>query len=338
MLRMPDVEGAEAEDLDALAALRTDQGWQRSDLLLGAIQRWDHGRIFIVRAGSVDPTAHHPRAVIASTSAIVAGPVGVVGTVIVRADYRRRGLGRLVMMACLRWMRAHGARTVYLDATDDGRPLYFDLGFVGVEQSYWGHAPVEAIHREAAQRRDRGVLSRVRPAGELARVTDLDRAAFGGDRLGLIAQLLATEATWLYLATDSAEQPMGYAVVRCLDAPYVGIRLGPWVATGDVAAISLLDAITAESAPWRARVNRGNEEQRQLFASIPGTNKHATHLFEELGGALEEDDLIMRLDLSENAVTASGEATRHSAPAGEHEIHDAERPDWLYGWIAPMVF
>ncbi|HEX6817471.1 MAG TPA: GNAT family N-acetyltransferase [Ktedonobacterales bacterium] len=327
---MPEVESAEASDLDALAALRTDQGWQRSDHLLEAIQRWEHGRIFIVRAGSVDPTSHHPRAVVASVSAIVAGSVGVIGTVIVRADHRRRGLGRLVMTACLRWMRSHGARSVYLDATDDGRPLYFDLGFVGVEQSYWGHAPVEVIRREAERQHDASISARVMPSSELARVAALDRAAFGGDRLGLIAQLLATEATWLYLAIDGTEQPAGYAVVRRLDAPYVGVRLGPLVATGDAAAIALFSAITSDSATWRARADQVDEEQQQLFASIPGMNKRATHLFEALGGALEEDDLIMRLDLSQDSDTWDGTTER----ALEH----AEHPDWLYGWIAPMVF
>lgn len=338
MLRIPEVESAEIADLETLAILRTEQGWQRSDLLLGAIQRWEHGRILIVRAGSVDPSAPDPRAVVASTSAIVARPIGVVGTVIVRSDYRRQGLGRLVMTACLRWMRAHGARVVYLDATDDGRPLYFDLGFVGVEQSYWGHAPVATIHRAVQTYRDGNMTASVRPNEELARVAAIDRAAFGGDRLGLINHLLAADGAWFYTATDGGEPPVGYAMVRSLDAPYTGIRLGPWVATSEHAAIALLRAITSASAPWRARIKHADEGHAQVFASIPGTNKHATRLFEALGGTLEEDDLIMRLDLTASDAAANHDGAREALPADGHALHDAEHADWLYGWIAPMVF
>lgn len=43
--------------------------------------------------------------------------------------HRRRGLARLVMDAILAWCREAGLRTVYLHASDAGRPLYEALGF-----------------------------------------------------------------------------------------------------------------------------------------------------------------------------------------------------------------
>lgn len=133
---------------------------------------------------------------------------------------------------------------------------------------------------------------------------------------------------------------MGYAVVRRLDAPYTGIRLGPWVAIDDEAAVALLRAITADSAPWGAGMSHAIDEQPQLFASIPGTNKRAMRLFESCGGMLEEDDLIMRLDLtaSESARDADVDSARGTPLPDSHAAHDTEHPNWLYGWIAPMVF
>ena len=340
MLLSPRVESAEASDLEMLAALRTEQGWQRSDLLLGMVQRWEHGRIFIVRAESVEPSAPDPRAIIASTSGIVAGAVGVIGTVIVSSDYRRRGLGRLVMQSCLEWMRAQGARTVMLDATNDGRPLYFDLGFVAVEQSYWGHGLAATMKQEADTKRDTRFTSSLRAPSDLTRVAELDRAAFGGDRLGLLSQLLSAEATWLYISTDEANQPVGYTIARCLDAPYVGIRLGPWVATSDEAATALLAAVLSDDAPWHHGMRPDDEAECELFASMPGGNKHALRLFKALGGTLEEDDLVMRLDLAATYDASSERRMRDDdqpRPA-QHLPPIAEHPQWLYGWIAPMVF
>jgi GNAT superfamily N-acetyltransferase len=341
VLITPRIESADANDLETLARLRTEQGWQRSDVLLRAIQRWEHGRILIVRAGSVDPSTARPNDIIASTSAIVAGPVGVIGTVIVRADFRRRGLGRLVMRACLDWMREQGARVALLDATPEGRHLYFELGFVGVEQSYWGHGPVDAVQRATRLRSDPRIQAALHPAADLPLIAELDRAAFGGDRLGFLTLFLASAHSWLYIATDEAKRPVAYALARRLDAPYVGVRIGPWVATSDEAATALLGAILTNEAPWRAGLRDDDDADLQIFASISGANTHATRLFESLGGALEEDDLIMRLDLA---------ATVDSLPRLDTQLgHDvppttqvsaplAAHPDWLYGWIAPMVF
>ncbi|MGH2485211.1 MAG: GNAT family N-acetyltransferase [Ktedonobacterales bacterium] len=341
VLVTPRIESADANDLDTLARLRTEQGWQRSEVLLRAIQRWDHGRIFIVRAGSVDPATSRPHDIIASTSAIVAGHIGVIGTVIVRADFRRRGLGRLVMRACLDWMRGEGARVALLDATPEGRPLYFELGFIGVEQSYFGHADAEAFQRATRQRSAPGFRAALHPAADLPMIADLDRAAFGGDRLGFLAHFLELANASFYVVSDDARRPVAYALARHLDAPYVGVRLGPWVATSDDAATALLGAILADDAPWRKSV-RDDGADPQIFVSMSGANTHATRLFETLGGALEEDDLIMRLDLASDnhgalphvdTVTdrADPPATQVSAPLATH-------PDWLYGWIAPMVF
>jgi GNAT superfamily N-acetyltransferase len=43
--------------------------------------------------------------------------------------HRRRGLGRMLMNAILEWCRGAGMKSVYLHASDAGRPLYENLGF-----------------------------------------------------------------------------------------------------------------------------------------------------------------------------------------------------------------
>lgn len=321
MVVTPHVEVASQDELEALAELRVAQGWQRAETLLRAILAWERGRIFLIRERELNPAAVNPRAPIATTSAIAAGPVGVIGTVIVREDYRRRGLARVVMERTLAWMREVGVRSVLLDATQDGRPLYRKLGFVGIERSWFGYAPLAMVDHTALAQLAGGQRAVLAEKSALARVAALDRAAYGGDRLGFLALLLAMPGHWLYLAEDASGAVAGYALARLLEAPYAGVRVGPWVAKDRETAAALLGAILDERAPWRREMDGGPLEP-QLFTSPAGTNKDALWLFTAAGGTLVEDDLIMRLDFD-----ADG-----AKPA------TAERPDWLFGWMAPMVF
>jgi GNAT superfamily N-acetyltransferase len=44
-------------------------------------------------------------------------------------EHRRQGLARLLMQTMLEWCRHRGMRFLYLHASDQGRPLYENLGF-----------------------------------------------------------------------------------------------------------------------------------------------------------------------------------------------------------------
>lgn len=329
VIATPHVDQASARDLEALAELRTRQGWQRSDRLLRAVVAWEGGRIFLVREGELNPDAKDPLAPVASTSVVAAGTVGVIGTVITREDYRRRGLGRRVMETALDWMRERGVRSVLLDATEEGRPLYFSLGFVGIEQSYFAHAEIDKLDFSVLHVRAASDRVTIAPAAALEQIRALDVAAFGGDRMGFLKLLLATPRSWLYTACDDTEQYVGYALVRCLDAPYTGLRLGPWVARTPGAAAALLRDILAPDAPWRRTLDAAARHEAQIFASIPGTNKDSLSLWESVGGTVVEDDLIMQLDFERNGAAAG------SKP-GVRQV--SEHPHWLYSWAAPMVF
>ena len=50
--------------------------------------------------------------------------------VLTRPENRRQGLARLLMEDAIATAEREGIRTLKLDATEQGRPLYEDLGFV----------------------------------------------------------------------------------------------------------------------------------------------------------------------------------------------------------------
>lgn len=331
MIATPRVSAATPDDLHELGSLRMEQGWQRNEALLGAIIAWEGGRIFVVRESELDaahtdpPTSPHagPHAIVATTTAVAAGPVGAIGNVIVRSDARRRGLARLVVSTALEWMRERGVRYAHLDATTDGRPLYRSLGFVEVTPSWFAHASLPDFDPPALRAHVGELRARLGGASDLSRYAALDRAAYGGDRLGLLALVLAAPHTWLYVCDDPSGAPAGYLLLRGLEAPYTGIRAGPWIATDDAAAAALLREALDDSAPWRRWLASRAESEADLFLSPPGTNPRALALLEAAGVRVVQDDVIMQLSLAH-----PGAPPQPAMP----------RPDWQYSWLAPMVF
>jgi GNAT superfamily N-acetyltransferase len=102
------------------------------------------------------------------------GETGWIGALAVLPRARGRGAGSALTEACVDWLRARGATTVLLHATDMGRPVYGRLGFVDEGRSRaWRGAPSSA-QRSAA----------LRPLGpaDRAALRALDRAITGERR------------------------------------------------------------------------------------------------------------------------------------------------------------
>jgi GNAT superfamily N-acetyltransferase len=48
--------------------------------------------------------------------------------------FRRRGLARLLVETAMKWCRAHGIEVMVLHASDAGRPIYEEIGFVSTNE------------------------------------------------------------------------------------------------------------------------------------------------------------------------------------------------------------
>ncbi|MBO0808237.1 MAG: GNAT family N-acetyltransferase, partial [Actinobacteria bacterium] len=114
------------------------------------------------------------------------------GLVATRPDRQRQGLATRLSEHVMGWARERGCRTIALDASDAGRPVYERLGFqvVGatVELELPGplqhRAPQDVPSRDAAE-------AGIRPAAEADGLLGLDRRAFGAPREGLLRRILA---------------------------------------------------------------------------------------------------------------------------------------------------
>jgi hypothetical protein len=186
------------------------------------------------------------------------GPVAWIAMVLVDAELRGRGLGRALMERALEFLDRSSARTVRLDATPLGQPLYEKLGFLPeyTLTRFEGQAP----HAEAAPS--------VRPASSehLPDLLRLDRAVTGTDRERLLVRLLG-EYPDEARVIESPAGLEGYLLAR----PGSRARyLGPCVARGGAGPLLLADT-------WRRHAGE------TVFLDIPDENALACALARAAG-------------------------------------------------------
>lgn len=166
-----------------------------------------------------------------------------VGMIIVDASMRGQGLGRALMGALLDAARN---RTVFLNATQEGLPLYTQLGFVAGGQVFQHQAvlPAQAVLATAS--------AGVRPmhASDGERVRRLDLAATGMDRTALLDALFTAGTA---MVVDHGAGVSAYACAREFGG---GVVIGPVVASGAHAAADAMDLIAALAGRSRGRFLR----------------------------------------------------------------------------------
>lgn len=127
--------------------------------------------------------------------ATINGPVGWIGTIWVRSDLRRRGLGSALTAATIDVAEAGGCRTLVLVATDQGRPLYEGLGFE--VQTWYRTMEAQGLATAASTEptSDGPTLVRAATSADLDDIVALDREATGEDRSVVLRGLVDPEAT-----------------------------------------------------------------------------------------------------------------------------------------------
>ncbi len=185
-----------------------------------------------------------------------------IGMLLVHPDHRRRGIGRALLERALDHLRDRGVRTVKLDATPLGEPLYASLGF----KTEWtlarwsGRVPAPRASLSGAGLRSWG-------EADLGEIGELDGTVFGVSRRRLLARLRARSVAALVL--ESAPGTLaGFGLLR---PGARALYLGPVVAASDDAGLSLVENLVARS------------EDRPIFWDIPDPNGAAVAWAERHG-------------------------------------------------------
>lgn len=184
-----------------------------------------------------------------------------IGMVLTRPEYRRQGLAKRLLEDVIGIAERRGIQTLKLDATDEGRPLYENLGFV-VEKTVerWGRDKGKLLPAKATD--DRGVA----PSNE---IFSLDAEAFGASRKRLLEVLLGSG--------NSRVASTGYIISR----PGRTARyLGPCVTSSEADARRLIASHLEDSTTTDGE--EATASCRWYWDLLP-TNAKAVRCAESLG-------------------------------------------------------
>ena len=206
-----------AADIDAATELSREQQWPHRE------EDW----AFFLSQG---------QGTVAECDGVVVGSImswqfgadyAMIGSVIVSRKMQGRGLGRRLMEHAI--ARLDG-RSIVLNATDAGLPLYRKLGFVEIGAIYQHQAVAGAVPLAELRPGER-----VRPTGGADdMLADLYSRASGMDRADLF-EALAAEGSTVVLTRDHV--PQGFAQLRRFGRGWV---IGPVVAPDSDGAKALI--------------------------------------------------------------------------------------------------
>lgn len=159
--------------------------------------------------------------------------LGWIGMVLTRERFRRRGCARALLQHAIDVAAAKGLRTLKLDATDAGAPLYASLEFVEEQ-------PVERWFAEGAPPFQ--ALDEMRAPDEAMRCEipeQLDTQAFGADRASLLSSLV--------LRGTCTASHAAYALTR---PGRMARYMGPCVASNRDAAKDAIGRALSDGGSW----------------------------------------------------------------------------------------
>ena len=163
-----------------------------------------------------------------------------IGMVLVDPEHRKQGIGTELLKKTIEYLDSANIRTMKLDATPQGKPIYTKLGFVEeYEIKRW-------ILKRQAGASSTAPSPSCSPLSEIQKqqIFRLDKELFGADRCFLLRVLLE-EAPEFATAVWEEELLQGYAFGR---RGLFADHLGPWMAKDQAAAEKIFQGFLAKSS------------------------------------------------------------------------------------------
>jgi GNAT superfamily N-acetyltransferase len=248
-------------DLSTAAGLSRAAGWNQNEADWRRMMEMEPAGAFLALwSGAPAGTA----------LACTYGPVGWIAMVLVDDKLRRRGIGGELMRRALALLDERGVRSVRLDATPLGQPLYVRLGF-RAEYFLARHAGVLAAGTEF-------VASEVEPfrVEFTQALLELDRRVTGADRSKFLHRAF-TERPESVRLVRSRNGLAGYAMAR---PGARALMLGPCLCDARAGPLLFADAL------WR-------HTGQQVYIDVPVGRLEAERLLQEKGLTVERRLLRM---------------------------------------------
>jgi len=171
-------------DMDGLMSLKDVEGWNQLE------KDW---ALLISYPESVNLVAVLDKRIVGTVTAInYANTVAWIGMMLVDRDYRGRGISKLLMLDAIEKLKK--CKSIKLDATPAGRPVYLKLGFIIEYTLYRMTNPSASKISPGDNQMDTEKIS----PSDIAEVVAYDKRVFGADRKELITFLYedCPESAW----------------------------------------------------------------------------------------------------------------------------------------------
>jgi GNAT superfamily N-acetyltransferase len=202
--------------------------------------------------------------------ACVFDDVAWIAMMLVEESLRGRGIGRQLMTRALAFAEERGARSIRLDATPQGQPLYERLGFRGDFPlvRYAGVCATKPGYSESRASRSGDFLVKKCPGHEEVSRTQAiiacDRAATGTNRTKLMQRLLDEQPVWCITTGDVVS---GYATRRPGSR---AVQIGPCIADAETGPVLLAHALQQHAG-------------QPVLLDIPADHREAIQIAEQHG-------------------------------------------------------
>jgi GNAT superfamily N-acetyltransferase len=192
-----------------------------------------------------------------TASAVSYGPdMAWIGMILVHPEFRGRGIAAQLMTMCISYLKQKQVRSIKLDATDMGRPVYLKLGFKDEE-------PVIRYINENQEPAARA-SEHITEVLDWSEIAKLDNAAFGADRIALLKNLSVNGPAVQYSKSGTSDFGFGFA-----RAGFHANFIGPVVATSAPAAREIMQSLLARLSgnPVLMDILPSNKQADELAAS-----------------------------------------------------------------------
>lgn len=235
---------------------------------LDLMEQWNHTRNDIKRVLSFEPNGCFIAEIggepVGHVFSISYGRLGWIGFLIVKAEYRRRGIGTLLMKKAMGYLLSHKAKTIELEAVPTMANLYRKLGFVDEFDSLRFIRAGGKISSVSSH------FVKLLKKKEITQLAEFDAGYFGANRIRVLSGIYE-DSPQLCLVSHNGSKIVGY--IMCCEAES-GYRIGPWVCNpGNRQVARELVIKCMETIGWNERV----------YVGVPAVNRTAIEILQDFG-------------------------------------------------------
>jgi len=243
------------------------------------IEKWNNTRKDIERMFKLNPSGCFVAEVkgkrVGHVFSVRYGKLGWIGFLIVRAEYRVKGVGTLLMRKAMDHLLGCGVETIKLEAVPKIASLYRKLGFVDEYDSLRFFGKTRKLTSAASS----NVKSLQKSMIE--EVAKFDAEYFGADRSEVLMRLCSDYPKLCYVSCIESKI-VGYIMCRRAESGY---RAGPWVCA---------PKDPRNSRELLAKCVERLGQNAELYIGVPAANKVAVKIMQEFGFEQYSKSIRMR--------------------------------------------